>query len=110
VDFLVTQSKSKTKCIDIGRLRHFVRKNRFIHGPELQNRLKTFNYDQQMLKRVRNGSFCHFSFFFSRNIIKGGTAAVPPGGGGTTLSPNPGRSISRTDGHHDTGVRRTCAN
>jgi hypothetical protein len=42
-----------------------------------------------MLKRVRNGSFCHFSFFFSRNIIKGGTAAVPPCGGGTTLSPNP---------------------
>jgi hypothetical protein len=33
--------------------------------------------------------FAIFRFFFSRNIIKGGTAAVPPGGGGTTLSPNP---------------------
>ena len=25
--------------------------------------------------------FAIFRFFFSRNIIKGGTAAVPPGGG-----------------------------
>ena len=70
VDFLVTQSKSKKKCIDIGRSRHFVRKIRFIHEPELQNRLKTFNYDQQMLKRVRNGSFCHFSFFFQPKYHK----------------------------------------
>ena len=76
--------------MDIGRLRHFVEKFRFIHGPGLQNRLETFNYYQKMSKIVGNELFLYFSFFFSRNTIKGGTAAVPPGGGGTTFPPNPG--------------------
>ena len=50
--------------MDIGRLRHFVEKFRFIHGPGLQNRLETFNYYQKMSKIVGNELFfCLFPFF-----------------------------------------------
>ena len=66
VDFLVTQSKIKKKSIDIARSRHFVRKNRFIHGPEIQNRLKG-------LAVTTNGA--------PRSKVGVGTLKVEPPGG-----------------------------
>ena len=65
-----SQNSRTKKHMDIGRLRHFVEKFRFIHGPGLQNRLETFNYDQKMSKIVGNELFFVFFRFFQPKYHK----------------------------------------